>query len=127
MQQVDALLAFMRENGFGGSLEGPHGLVIKPRARAVWVNGRPVNLTAKAFDVLRLLLERSGEVVSVDEIALAVWGHPTFGSPNFVEAQISRVRSRLAAAGAEDVIETIRGAGYVIRYGQRPRRRPLAA
>ena len=100
---------------------------MEPRAQSVSVNGRPVNITPKAFDVLRLLLERSGDVLSVDEIALAVWGYATFGSPNFVEAQISRVRSRLAAAGAEDVIDTVRRAGYVIRYGQRPRRRPLAA
>ena len=43
--------------------------------------------------MLRILLERHGEVLSVDEIALAVWGYATLGSPNFVEAQISRARS----------------------------------
>jgi DNA-binding response OmpR family regulator len=59
--------------------------------------------------------ERRGEVLSVDQIALAVWGHATLGSPNFVEAQISRVRSHLATAGAGDVIRTVRSVGYVIR------------
>ena len=54
-------------------------------------------------------------MLSVDQIALAVWGYATLGSPNFVEAQISRVRSRLATAGRSDMIWTIRGVGYMIR------------
>lgn len=103
-------------------LKGPAGIEMHLRARAVWVEGRPVELTPKAFDVLRLLLERAGEVLSADQIALGVWGYTTNGSRNFVEAQISRVRSRLAAGGATDVIETIRGVGYAIRSGGRLRR-----
>lgn len=85
------------------------------RSRHAAIHGWPVALTPKAFDVLRILLERPGEVLSVDEIALAVWGYATLGSPNFVEAQISRAGSHLATVGAGDVIRTVRGVGYTIR------------
>lgn len=57
-----------------------------------------------------------------DEIANEVWGHETFGSRNFVESQISRLRTKLARARAEHVITTLRARGYVVRSeaGRRP-------
>lgn len=115
VRQVHAALQSARDEVLDDILEGPDGLVMSQRSRHVAVDGRPVALTPKAFDVLRILLERRGEILSVDQIALAVWGYATLGSPNFVEAQISRVRSRLATAGRSDMIWTIRGVGYMIR------------
>ena len=96
-------------------LAGPLRLILLSRSRRAFVYERAVFLTPKGFDVLRVLLERRGEVLSPDELSLAIWGYGTFGSPNFVEAQISRVRSALAQVGMSDVIETVRGAGYVVR------------
>ena len=115
VSQVHASLRHARDEAFDDALEGPDGLMMLQRSRHVAVNGWPVALTPKAFDVLRVLLERRGEVLPVDEIALGVWGYTTLGSPNFVEAQISRARSHLATAGAADVIRTVRGVGYMIR------------
>ena len=115
VSQVHASLQHARDGVLDDVLEGPDGLIMLPRSRHVSVHGWPVALTTKAFDVLRILLERSGEVLPVDEIALAVWGYATLGSPNFVEAQISRARSHLTTAGAGDVIRTVRGVGYMIR------------
>ncbi|MGE3856788.1 MAG: response regulator transcription factor [Dehalococcoidia bacterium] len=100
---------------FGAQLLGPAGVVLDIGAQLAHVGARNVRLTAKQFDVLRFLLERRGTVVTPEEISVAVWGYGTFGSPNFVEAQISRIRARLTDAGAREVIETSRGAGYVIR------------
>ena len=115
VRQVHAALQSARDEVLDDILEGPDGLVMSQRSRHVAVDGRPVALTPKAFDVLRILLERRGEILSVDQISLAVWGYATLGSPNFVEAQISRARSRLATAGRSDMIWTIRGVGYMIR------------
>ena len=64
---------------------------------------------------LRLLLERRGEVLTSDEISGTIWGYETFGSRNFVEAHVSRLRSKLHEAGADCVISTVRGVGYVVR------------
>lgn len=115
VRQVDAALAFAGRDDGGGVVEGPNDLQLFPRSRHVLVNGQAVSLPPKSFEVLHLLLDRRNEVLSADDVALAVWGHPTFGSPNFVEAQISRLRSRLAIAGATGVIETVPRVGYVIR------------
>lgn len=98
-------------------LEGPGGLILKLRSREVLVHDIPLNLTLtpKEFAVLRLLLHRRGEVISPDALSLAIWGYETFGSRNFVEAHISRLRAKLARGGADQVVTTIRGVGYVIR------------
>ena len=65
--------------------------------------------------MLRLMLERRGEVLETDTISTQIWGYETFGSRNFVEAHISRLRAKLLQAGADGVITTVRGIGYVIR------------
>ncbi|RLT39116.1 MAG: DNA-binding response regulator [Chloroflexi bacterium] len=96
-------------------LAGPGGLLLRMRSHEAFVRDALVDLTPKEFAVLRLLLDRRGAVVSPDNISLAIWGYETFGSRNFVEAHISRLRSKLAKAGAPDVVTTIRGVGYVIR------------
>lgn len=85
------------------------------RAHEVWVGASLVPMTPREFELLRLLLERRGEVLSADAISTQVWGYETFGSHNFVEAQVSRLRAKLRAAGAPEVIRTVRGVGYVIR------------
>jgi len=97
------------------SLEGPHGIQLSLLEHVLRVADVEVAATPKEFDVLRLLLERRSEVLTTDAISQAVWGYETMGSRNFVEAHISRLRSKLGAAGACEVIETVRGVGYVIR------------
>lgn len=85
------------------------------RAHTVFVGSDEVDLTPKEFGVLRVLLEHPGEVVAPDDLSREVWGYETFGSQNFVEAHVSRLRSKLARAGACEVIHTKRGVGYFIR------------
>jgi DNA-binding response OmpR family regulator len=96
-------------------LRGPAGVVMRVHAHQVLVDNVEVPLTPREYDVLRLLLERRGEVLSADTISVAVWGYETFGSRNFVEAHISRLRAKLGAAGANEVIATLRGVGYTVR------------
>jgi DNA-binding response OmpR family regulator len=116
---VQRVRAVLRRHERGAStghvLEGPSELTLNARTHEVHVGAVPVELTAKEFAVLAALLERRSEVLSADTIALAAWGHGTFGERNFVEAQICRLRSKLASAGAEGVVRTIRRTGYVIR------------
>lgn len=96
-------------------LQGPNTILMRVRAHTVSVGGRPLALTPKEFDVLHHLLERRGEVITADDLSVEIWGYETYGSRNYVEAHVSRLRTRLRLAGAPDVIETVRGAGYVIR------------
>ncbi len=114
-RRVEALLRRTRvANGPYETIE-PHGVVMNRAAHEVAVHGIPLNLTVTEFAILRLLLDRKAEVLSADVISRAVWHYETYGSPNFVQAQISRLRSKLKRAGAAALITTIRGAGYVVR------------
>ena len=96
-------------------LVGPAGIVMDLRGHQVFVGQQPIQLTVKEFLLLQVLLERGRQVLSADMLALAVCGHETFGERNFLEAHISRLRTKLRNAGAEDIIRTIVGVGYVVR------------
>lgn len=100
--------------GHFGVLTGPCGLAVSVRAREVRVQGVLVALTLREFDLLRLLLEHRGEVLTADDIARSIWGYETYGSRNFVESHISRLRFKLARAGGSGAITTVRGVGYMV-------------
>jgi DNA-binding response OmpR family regulator len=96
-------------------LTGPGGLLMQVRSHEVYIGTEKLSLTPKEFSVLQLLLEHRGEVVAPDQLSLSIWGYETFGSRNFVEAHISRLRGKLSRAGTAGIIKTVRGIGYVIR------------
>jgi DNA-binding response OmpR family regulator len=55
-------------------LMGPDGIVMRLRSHSVTVGAEDVTLTPKEFAVLRLLLERRGEVINPDELSVKIWG-----------------------------------------------------
>ncbi|MSP22245.1 MAG: response regulator transcription factor [Dehalococcoidia bacterium] len=97
------------------AVAGPGGLLMRPLAHEVSVSGVDLDLTPKEYGVLRLLLERRGEVLTTDAISQALWGYETFGARNFVEAHVSRLRHKLRLTGAPDLITTVQGVGYKVR------------
>lgn len=114
-RRVAALLRRARPSDEVREVGKPFELAMSRAAHEVTVRGVPLALTATEFAVLQLLLDRRGDVLSADTIAQEVWHYETYGSPNFVQAQISRLRAKLDRAGAPGLIATLRGAGYVIR------------
>jgi len=83
-------------------------------AHRVTVNGRTLDLTPKEFDLLECLLRGTGRVLTRAEIKEYVWDF-TFDAPTkVVDLYVHYLRRKLEAAGAPDVIETIRGVGYAI-------------
>ncbi|MDQ3312451.1 MAG: response regulator transcription factor, partial [Actinomycetota bacterium] len=87
-------------------------LRIDPAQRRVWRGGRALEITARQFQVLELLVRRAGEVVSKDELLEGVWQHDFDGDPNIVEVYIRRLRRQLDEPFGRHSIETVRGAGY---------------
>jgi DNA-binding response OmpR family regulator len=104
-------------------LTGPGGLVLRRDAHEVRVRNYPVPLTPYEFALLELLLEKRGHVLDTDTLSRGAWGHSNAGSRNYVEAHISRLRRKLAAAGLPGIIETVRGVGYGIPRDRRRRSR----
>lgn len=96
-------------------LHGPHDIRLMLRAHEVYVGEEQIYLTPKEFEVLRVLLSRRREVVPPDDLSVEIWGYETFGSRNYVEAHVSRLRGKLSDAGAPAAIQTVRGVGYLVR------------
>ena len=115
LRRVRALLRRSQREPVARELRGPAEILVRPAEHVAFVGDQSLNLKSKEFALLVLLLARKQEVLDADTISREVWGYETFGSRNFVEQQISRLRAQLRDAGAANVIDTVRGAGYVIR------------
>ena len=76
----------------------------------VLVGALSVSLTAREFDILKLLLENQGRVVSREKLLDSIWGYGYIGDEKIVNTHIKNIRKKLGV----DYIETIRGAGYKI-------------
>lgn len=76
----------------------------------VFVDGKSIALTAREFDILKLLLENRGRVFSRDNLLNSIWGYDYFGDEKIVNTHIKNIRKKLGV----DYIETIRGVGYKI-------------
>jgi two-component system response regulator MprA len=90
-------------------------LVLDAAARTVTRAGRPIELTRREFDLLEYLLRRRGQVLERGRILEDVWATDFLGGSNVIDVYVGYLRRKLAAAGEPDVIETIRGIGYIVR------------
>ncbi|MBP5354616.1 MAG: response regulator transcription factor [Lachnospiraceae bacterium] len=87
-------------------------LYVCPEKHTVTVDGEPVTLTKKEFDILQMLLENRGIVLSRDKLLNTIWGYDFDGENRTVDVHIRTLRSKLGTAGSH--IETVRGIGYRI-------------
>lgn len=76
----------------------------------VLAEGKTVSLTAREFEILKLLLENQGRVFSRDNLLSSIWGYDYFGDEKIVNTHIKNIRRKLNV----DYIETVRGVGYKI-------------
>ena len=88
------------------------GIVVDKAGHEVYVDGRPVQLTAKEFALLAYLCERRGKVLSREHLLARVWGNRYEGGPRTVDIHVRRLRAKLGAALP---LETLRGTGYKLR------------
>ncbi|HEX2299541.1 MAG TPA: response regulator transcription factor [Pseudonocardiaceae bacterium] len=89
-------------------------LVVDPARRRVSWAGRPVALSPREFAVLLALASRAGSVVSKEELLRAAWGGEQAASRNAVEVYVGYLRRKLDAVGAGEMLQTVRGHGYVV-------------
>src|SRR5579875_607572 len=88
-----------------------HGLCLDPGRRLVTRDGRRLDLSAKEFTVLELLMSAAGAALSAEEILARAWDETADPFSNVVKVTISRLRRKL---GEPPVIETVPGGGYRI-------------
>ena len=86
-------------------------LTLDTDAFRVTVQGRPLDLTYKEFELLRYLAERPGRVFTRPALLREVWGYDFYGGTRTVDVHIRRLRAKLGPE-FEGLIETVRGVGY---------------
>jgi two-component system, OmpR family, alkaline phosphatase synthesis response regulator PhoP len=84
-------------------------------ARIVSVDDLPVELTAIEFDLLRVIAENRGRVLTREQLLEKVWGGNYYGEMRVVDVHLGHVRQKL---GVEGLITTVRGVGY--RFEDQP-------
>ncbi len=90
-------------------------LVVDVSRREVSLKGKPVDLTTLEFNLLRLLAEKAGAVMSRDDIHMAVYGTAYDGIERSIDVYISRIRQKLGDDPANPYyLKTVRGAGYML-------------
>jgi DNA-binding response OmpR family regulator len=88
-------------------------LRVDPRSRTVSVDGRPVELTVKEFDLLWLFCRHPGQVFTREQILSHVWGYSFYGDESTVTVHIRRLREKIEANPSEPgYIHTVWGVGY---------------
>ncbi len=87
-------------------------LSVDRSSHVVRVDGKEVMLTLKEFDLLCLLLENKGRVLTRDQLLNQIWGYGFDGENRTVDVHIRTLRQKLGVCG--EYIETVRGVGYKI-------------
>lgn len=96
------------------------GIEMDDRSKAVSVDGAPVSLTPKEYEILKLLMANSGKVFSPKEIYRSVWKDEPLGSDNTVAVHIRHLREKIEINPADPrYIKVIFGQGYKIERGHR--------
>lgn len=83
--------------------------------REVYRGADRIELTAKEFDLLELLLSHPRQVFTRDQILEKVWGYDFMGESNIIEVYVRALRLKLEANHPKRLVHTIRGVGYVVR------------
>ena len=111
----------------GSSVQNTEALVIggielDDLKKEVTVDGKPVSLTPKEYDILKLLMNEPGRVFSPKEIYNLVWKEKPFGTDNTVAVHIRHLREKIEIDPAEPrYIKVIFGQGYRIEKETRPK------
>ncbi|MGZ4605688.1 MAG: response regulator transcription factor [Blastococcus sp.] len=89
-------------------------LAVDPSARTVAVDGRPVELTRREFDLVETLARNARVVLSRERLLELVWGYDFAVDTNVVDVFVSQVRRKLETGGAPRMIRTVRGVRFVL-------------
>ncbi len=87
-------------------------------AHRVTRGDRPVHLGPTEFRLLQFFLQHPGNVFSREELLNAVWGPDIYVEPRTVDVHIRRLRKALNGENENDLIRTVRAAGYALDVGQ---------
>lgn len=117
---IEELLARVRASLRRDQEEDPDlllfsNLTLNRSTREVFRGSRPIELTAKEFDLLEYLISHPRQVLTRDQILERVWGYDFMGDSNIIEVYVRYLRLKLEEQKEQRLIQTVRGVGYVLR------------
>ena len=114
--------ALLRRSGAAGQRQAGQGALtvghirLDPSERSAWKDGKPVDLTAKEFDLMELLMRNPGRVYSRENLLNVVWGYEYAGDYRTVDVHIRRLREKIESNPSEPrYVHTKWGVGYFFR------------
>ena len=123
---IEELLARVRAHlrRSGQSLRDDHqplrldDLELNPASHEVHRGGTLLNLTAREFDLLYLLISQPGQVHERRRILQGVWGDTWVGDDNVLDVYIRSLRRKIESPGSPTLIQTVRGVGFMLKVGE---------
>ena len=104
--------AVLRRSGKGDTEDALEvgGIRVDKSAHQVTVDGKPIDLSFKEFELLQYFIENTGIALSREKILNAVWNYDYFGDARTIDTHVKKLRSKLGEKG--EYIRTIWGMGY---------------
>jgi len=86
------------------------GIVVDQSAHSVTIDGKPIELSYKEFELLVFFMENQGIALSREKILNSVWNYDYYGDARTIDTHVKKLRSKMGEKG--DMIKTIWGLGY---------------
>lgn len=121
MELVSRVKALLRRAAAPSALDADElsvaSIRLSPVAHTVEAGGVPVELAPKEFDLLRMLMEHRGQVLTRTQLLEDVWDMTYAGGTRTVDVHVQTLRQKLAeaCAGSDACIHTVRGVGYCVK------------
>ena len=105
-KRIDALIKRSK-----GNVQIDMGLIINAESYTATIDSKPLDLTVKEFELLKILKENAGRVFTRDQLLDTIWGYDYDGDIRTVDSHIARLRVKLGEYGNKH-LKTIYGVGY---------------
>ncbi|QNL45021.1 response regulator transcription factor [Oscillibacter hominis] len=112
--KVQALLRRTYDFGAPAHVLSCGGAVLNVSDSSLSAGGKRVELTRNELRILQLLLENRGRIVSRESLMVRLWESDAFVDENTLTVNMTRLRKKLGSAGLSDLIQTKKGAGYLV-------------
>ncbi|MGL4343910.1 MAG: response regulator transcription factor [Cellulosilyticaceae bacterium] len=89
-------------------------LQLDVESHSVRCKDKEIEMTLKEFELLKLLIQNKGKVLTRQVLLDQVWGYDYYGETRTVDVHIRYLRAKLAQVDMEECIETVRGVGYKV-------------
>lgn len=114
LARIKALIRRNSSIGFEGDLN--YGsLTIKSKLRDVYAGDKALGLTTKEYDLLEFLVINKEQILTKDQIFDRIWGLESDTTISIVDLYIHYLRKKLAPHGLDGIIQTVRGAGFMLK------------